>query len=100
MLMAAPLIEPSSDLVEHEDGQKKTNELRTADRVTTPDGDRVGMVRCLYRGGLLGKTSGVTTVKFTTTSVRHTDATNTARPSSWVMDVPDDADWTTWRFTR
>lgn len=96
--MAAPLIEPFSGEREQPEGTKKTHELRTGDRVTTPDGDRVGMVRTCYRGGLGGRTPGVTTVKYFSGSVRHTDPENDARPNTFVMDVPDDADWQKWRF--
>jgi hypothetical protein len=96
--MAAPLIEPSSQLTEQADGTKKTTELRTGDRVTTPDGDRVGLVRCTYPGGLTGKNADRTAVRFFVGSVRHTDPTNTTRVSSFVDDVPNDADWQKWRF--
>ncbi len=96
--MAASLIEPFTQLTEVEDGTKKTRALQTGDRVTTPDGERTGMVRNLYIGGLTGTHDGVTTVKFMHGTVR-TTSTSGGRPSSYVLDVPDDADWTLWRLS-
>lgn len=97
--MAAPLIEPHTELTEEQAGTKKTTELRTGDRVTTPAGDRIGTVRNTYPGGFVGKDEGVTTVKFIGGTVRNTDPDNTERPRTYVFDVDDDADWQVWRYT-
>jgi len=75
---------------------KKTTELDTGDRVTTPNGDRTGMVRRVHNGDQLsppGQEREGRTVQFQSGSVQATDGKDLARPRAFVH-AGDNAEWT------
>ncbi|MBW4722386.1 hypothetical protein [Saccharothrix obliqua] len=74
-------------------GTRRTTELTTGDRVTTPDGGRTGMVRRVHEGGPMGNQPGRSAVQFQRGSVEVHDPDTVGGTRHWVTE-PDDAEWT------
>ncbi|MFE2754039.1 hypothetical protein ACFXGA_18775 [Actinosynnema sp. NPDC059335] len=72
---------------------RKTTELSTGDRVTTPDGGRSGMVRRVHPGGPLGDQQGRSAVQFQRGSVEVHDPDTVGTTRNW-LTTADDAEWT------